>query len=180
MIIRMYLTNGLKGQQAHSPGQRPGYGERVIVALKGQKPWTEAMPPTHSFALTGRGCALMPTQGAALGYGLSGLSGRICRALGTNCPTQGAALGYGLSGLSGRICRALGTNCPTQGVALGYVLIALSGRSLQNLRNLKRMIIKCRGRPRACPYKQPSLFSESLSEKFAAIGKAIVKHEGSP
>ena len=60
-------SSGLKGQQAVSPGQRPGYGDRVIVALKGQKPWTEATPPIHSFAPTGRGCATMPTQGAALG-----------------------------------------------------------------------------------------------------------------
>ena len=52
---RMFPQNGLKGQQAVSPGQRPGYDDRVIVALKGQKPWTEAMPPTHSFAPTGRG-----------------------------------------------------------------------------------------------------------------------------
>ena len=28
-------SSGLKGQQAVSPGQRPGYGDRVIVALKG-------------------------------------------------------------------------------------------------------------------------------------------------
>ncbi len=63
----MFPQNGLKGQQAISPGQRLGYDDRVIVALKGQKLWTEATPPTYSFALTGRGCALMPTQGAALG-----------------------------------------------------------------------------------------------------------------
>ena len=60
-------SSGLKGQRDNSPGQRPGYGDRVIVALKGQKPWTEAMPPTYSFAPMGRSCALMPTQGAALG-----------------------------------------------------------------------------------------------------------------
>ena len=50
----MFQQNGLKGQQAVSPGQRPGYEDGVIIALKGQKPWTEAMPPTDSFAPTGR------------------------------------------------------------------------------------------------------------------------------
>ncbi len=73
----MFTQNGLKGQQAHSPGQRPGYRGRATVALKGQKPWTEASPPTNSFALSGRGCAPMPTQGDALGYVLIGLSGRL-------------------------------------------------------------------------------------------------------
>ena len=71
----MFTQNGLKGRRAVSPGHRPGYDERAIVALKGQKPWTEAMPPTHSFAPTGRGCALMPTQGDALGYVLIAPSG---------------------------------------------------------------------------------------------------------
>ena len=49
MIIRMYLIDGLKGQQANSPGHRPGYGESVMLALKGQK---------HCFLLR-----LLPFQG---------------------------------------------------------------------------------------------------------------------
>ncbi len=32
-------SNGLKGQQALSPGQRPGYKEVDKSALKGQKPY---------------------------------------------------------------------------------------------------------------------------------------------
>ena len=32
--------NGLKGQQALSPGQRPGYMDMGKLALKGQKPYT--------------------------------------------------------------------------------------------------------------------------------------------
>ena len=37
MIIHMYRTDGLKGQQAISPGQRPGYRECAAIALKGHK-----------------------------------------------------------------------------------------------------------------------------------------------
>ena len=33
----MCPIGGLKGQQANSPGQRPGYGEQTMFALKGQK-----------------------------------------------------------------------------------------------------------------------------------------------
>jgi len=33
----MYRTDGLKGQQAISPGQRPGYRECAAIALKGHK-----------------------------------------------------------------------------------------------------------------------------------------------
>ena len=33
----MNPTGGLKGQKAHSPGQRPGYREQAAHALKGQK-----------------------------------------------------------------------------------------------------------------------------------------------
>ena len=51
----MFPQNSLKGQQAISPGQRPGYDDMVVFALKGQKLWTEATPPTHSFALSRAG-----------------------------------------------------------------------------------------------------------------------------
>ena len=36
-------TNGLKGQQALSPGQRPGYQQTPTFALKGQKPYESDM-----------------------------------------------------------------------------------------------------------------------------------------
>ena len=49
MIIRMFLIDGLKGQQANSPGHRPEYGESVMLALQGQK---------HCFLLR-----LLPFQG---------------------------------------------------------------------------------------------------------------------
>ncbi len=42
---------------SHQPRASPWVAGRVTNALKGQKPWTEALPPTHSFAPTGRGCA---------------------------------------------------------------------------------------------------------------------------
>ena len=67
-------SNGLKGQQAPSPGQRPRYKEVRKVALKGQKHqvgWC-------AFALSGRRLRITFTQGAALGWELSGLSGRLC------------------------------------------------------------------------------------------------------
>ncbi len=31
----MFPQDGLKGQQAISPGQRPGYDDMVVIALKG-------------------------------------------------------------------------------------------------------------------------------------------------
>ena len=37
MNIRKYPTDGLKGQQANSPVQRPGYRGFAAIALKGQK-----------------------------------------------------------------------------------------------------------------------------------------------
>ena len=44
------VTNGLKGQQALSPGHRPGYKDEGKLALKGQKPYFA----NDAFALTGR------------------------------------------------------------------------------------------------------------------------------
>ena len=69
-------SNGLKGQQALSPGQRPGYKEMGKSALKGQKPFLVH----YAFALSGRWMHTTFTQGAALGWELSGLSGRLCGA----------------------------------------------------------------------------------------------------
>ena len=47
-----------KGQQANSPGHRPGYEDAVRFALKGRRKHTTL------------------TQGVALGWELTGLSGR--------------------------------------------------------------------------------------------------------
>ena len=77
----MFPQNGLKGQQAVSPGQRPGYDDRIIDALKGQKLWTEATPPTHSFALTGRGLRTHAYPGR-------------CPGLTAHCPHSRAKLAY--------------------------------------------------------------------------------------
>jgi hypothetical protein len=61
-----------KGQQALSPGHRPGYKGTGKFALKGQKLYL-----VHdAFALSGRWLRTAPTQGAALGWELTGLSGR--------------------------------------------------------------------------------------------------------
>ena len=64
---------GLKGQKALSPGHRPGYNDEGKLALKGQKPFLSIM------LLPLAGCWLHTTftQGVALGYVLSGLSGRF-------------------------------------------------------------------------------------------------------
>ena len=75
-VIRIQRRNGLKGQQAGSPGQRPGCKDVGILALKGQKPYLVH----YAFALSGRGLRIAVTQGDALGYLLTGLSGYLCRA----------------------------------------------------------------------------------------------------
>jgi hypothetical protein len=72
--MKTLLRNGLKGQQAHSPGQRPGSKEVSIFALQGQKPICRIV----AFALAGRWLRTFLTQGVALGYELIGLSGRLC------------------------------------------------------------------------------------------------------
>lgn len=64
---------GLKGQQEHSPGQRPGYCGHETFAQKGQKYWRRC----SSFALSGRWLLTPFTQGVALGWQLAGLSGRF-------------------------------------------------------------------------------------------------------
>jgi hypothetical protein len=48
--LTVMVTNGLKGQQALSPGHRPGYKDEGKLALKGQKPYFA----NDAFALTGR------------------------------------------------------------------------------------------------------------------------------
>ena len=85
--MKAMRSNGLKGQQALSPGQRPGYKDVGKFALrstygrllptgrkKGQKPFLVH----YAFALSGRWLRTTFTQGAALGWELSGLSGRPC------------------------------------------------------------------------------------------------------
>jgi hypothetical protein len=67
-------SNGLKGQRAPSPGHRPGYREVWKFALKGQK----LKYDRKAFAPSGRRLRTTFTQGFALGWELSGLSGRFC------------------------------------------------------------------------------------------------------
>ncbi len=74
--MKVLFRNGLKGQQALSPGHRPGYKYEGKLALKGQKPCLVY----YAFALTGRGLRTSFTQGDALGWELYGLSGRLCGA----------------------------------------------------------------------------------------------------
>ena len=88
--MKTQRRNGLKGQRANSPGplgderrrfrseaekERPGYRRDVgKFALKGQK----TTCCIDAFALTGRWLRVTFTQGDALGWELSGLSGRLC------------------------------------------------------------------------------------------------------
>jgi hypothetical protein len=67
-------TNGLKGQQANSPGRCPGYqGTFVKNAPQGQK---QINPNCDAFALSGRKYHQSSiTQGNALGWMEVGLSG---------------------------------------------------------------------------------------------------------
>ena len=88
--MKVLYRNGLKGQKAPSPGQRPGYKGTGKFALKGQKPYL-----VHdAFALAGRWLRITFTQGVALGWELSGLipdvpspthslSGRLCGTCGS-------------------------------------------------------------------------------------------------
>jgi len=72
--MNMLLNSAPKGQKANSPGHRPGDKDLIRFALKGQKPYLAF----RAFALTGRRLRTAFTQGVALGWGLTGLSGRIC------------------------------------------------------------------------------------------------------
>jgi len=71
--MKTLRRNGLKGQQALSPGHRPGYKGMGKLALKGQKLYLVR----YAFALSGRWLRTTSTQGDALGWELSGLSGRF-------------------------------------------------------------------------------------------------------
>ena len=76
-VMEYQCTNGLKGQQALSPGQRPGYQQTPTFALKGQKPYESDM----LLPFQGEGVITVLTQGDALGYGLITPSGRAQRNL---------------------------------------------------------------------------------------------------
>ena len=77
--MKTLRRNGLKGQQALSPGHRPRYTDVSNFALKGQKPIRRIV----AFALSGRRLRTVFTQGDALGWELFGLSGRLCGACGS-------------------------------------------------------------------------------------------------
>ena len=90
--MKVLRYSGLKGQQASSPGQRPGWSDGGKYALKGQKLYLHGRSATigdafvakwrkNAFALSGRWLNSPFTQGAALGYLLAGLSGRGCASL---------------------------------------------------------------------------------------------------
>ena len=63
---RLLPKDGLKGQQANSPGQRPGYSRHIVFALKGQK----LITLVWLLPFQGVAAAHRLTQGVALGYEL--------------------------------------------------------------------------------------------------------------
>ena len=75
-VMKTLRRNGLKGQKPLSPGHRPGCKDVSRFALKGQKLTYSIV----AFALTGRWLPITFTQGDALGWGLSSLSGCLCEA----------------------------------------------------------------------------------------------------
>ena len=97
-VMRTPSRNGLKGQQALSPGHRPGYKDMGKLALKGHKLYL--LP--SAFALSGRPilCNTLTQGKLYLLPSAFALSGRpiLCNTL-----TQGNTLGWELAGLSGRL-----------------------------------------------------------------------------
>ena len=73
-LMKIQHSNGLKGQQAISPGQRPGYQISANIALKGQKK-NDGMK--NSYAPSGRIVTSISTQGVALGCDLMALQAAI-------------------------------------------------------------------------------------------------------
>ena len=65
MIIRMYPTDGLKGQQALSPGHRPGYSRQATFALQGQKRYIRVSPKVMAYEGDAHLYRLLPFQGGA-------------------------------------------------------------------------------------------------------------------
>ena len=67
---------GLKAQQVPSPGNALGTMSPFPTPCKGK---SKSQPFAHTFALTGRRRLYIDTQGVALGYELTALSGRSRR-----------------------------------------------------------------------------------------------------
>ena len=68
---------GLKAQQVRNPGQRPGL--TYVPHLRPVRAKVINNRCAHTFALTGRRCFCIDTQGVAMGSGLAALSGRSRR-----------------------------------------------------------------------------------------------------
>ena len=66
--------HGLKAQQVRRPGWRPGFHAPPFPTPCRGKSKNQSF--AHTFALTGRRCLCIDTQGASLGSGLTALSGR--------------------------------------------------------------------------------------------------------
>ena len=79
LVADKHLRIGLKAQQAHSPGHRPGEIGLRYCALKGQKRLYKRLH-ANAFAPSGRTSSLHHTQGVALGYVLVAPSGRALNA----------------------------------------------------------------------------------------------------
>ena len=75
--MKTLRSNGLKGQETLSPGQRPGDKKAGKFALKGQKPY---LVP-YAYAPVGRWLRIAFTQGGALGWEFSGLTDRLLQNL---------------------------------------------------------------------------------------------------
>ena len=75
LVADKRLRSGLKAQQAHSPGLRPGLVNRSKVRPAKGKSMEAKLMYTNAFALAGRTSSLHHTQGAALGYVLVAPSG---------------------------------------------------------------------------------------------------------
>ena len=76
----MWLNYGLKAQQAHSPGHRPGYVYRREVRPDGAKASEHKRFVSMLLPLQGAFYRLIYTQGATLGYALVGPSARALNA----------------------------------------------------------------------------------------------------
>ena len=76
--MKALYRNGLKGQQALSPGQHPGYRDEGKTRPERAKALHSPYWGGAAFAPTGRWLRTTSTQGVALGWGLFSLSGRLC------------------------------------------------------------------------------------------------------
>ena len=92
MIIRIYLKDGLKGLQAHSPGHRPGWFVCATIALKGQNLQQEKcfcpFRPTGEATGTAA-CKTRARQGSSRHGGMPPKKGRqLCAALALSVKTR--------------------------------------------------------------------------------------------